>query len=58
MLVKCSAKTCTYYKNGMCNAEAIEMIDFDYYASVENQRREIPDDEMKCNSYKSKNDRN
>lgn len=53
MLVKCPAVTCIHCKNGMCNAEAIEMVDFEYYASVEKQRHEILDDEMKCNSYKS-----
>lgn len=58
MLVKCPAETCIHCKSGMCTSESIEMVDFDYYSSVENQRREISDDEIKCNSYKSKNNRN
>lgn len=58
MLVKCPAETCIHFKNGMCASESIEMVDFEYYASAENQRREISYDEMKCNSYKSKNKRN
>ena len=57
MLVKCPAETCVHFKNGMCTSESIEMVDFEYYASAENQRREISYDEMKCNSYKSKNKR-
>ena len=38
----------------MCQAEAIEMVDFEYYADAEGKRREVPEDEMKCSSYKSK----
>lgn len=53
MLVKCTAETCIFYEKGLCNAESIEMIDFEYYSTIEKQRREISDDEMKCNTYKS-----
>lgn len=53
MLVKCNAKTCKHNKNCMCKSESIEMIDFEYYADAEMQRREVLDDDMKCGSYKS-----
>lgn len=53
MLVKCPAVTCIHCKNGMCNAEAIEMVDFEYYSTKDKERKENLDDEMKCNSYKS-----
>ena len=53
MLVKCTAETCIYYKNGMCSAEAIEMIDFEYYSTIDKEKKELSDDDMKCNSYKS-----
>ena len=53
MLVKCTAKTCVHCTNGMCTSESIEMIDFEYYSTIENKRREISDDEMKCSTYKS-----
>ena len=53
MLVKCTAQTCTHYKNGMCSAEAIEMIDFEYYSTIDKEKKELSDDDMKCNSYKS-----
>lgn len=53
MLVKCTAQTCIHYRNGMCTSESIEMIDFEYYLTIENKKREISDDEMKCSTYKS-----
>lgn len=53
MLVKCVAETCIHYKKGMCTSESIEMIDFEYYSNVDNERRGISDDDMKCNTYKS-----
>lgn len=53
MLVKCTAQTCIHYRNGMCTSESIEMVDFEYYLTIENKKREISDDEMKCSTYKS-----
>ena len=38
----------------MCQAEAIEIIDLEYYEDLEGKRREISEDEMKCSTYKSK----
>lgn len=55
MLVKCPAETCIHNNNGMCLAESIEMIDFEYYEDAEGKRRDILEDEMKCSTYKSKN---
>ena len=54
MLVKCNAKTCRHNESDMCQADAIEMVDFEYYEDAEGKRREISKDEMKCSSYKSK----
>lgn len=53
MLVKCSAKTCLHYKNGMCTSESIEMTDFEYYSTIDNEKKEYSNDDMKCNTYKS-----
>ena len=41
MLVKCTAQTCIHYRNGMCTSESIEMVDFEYYLTIENKKREI-----------------
>jgi hypothetical protein len=38
----------------MCQAEAIEMINFEYYVDAKGRRREVTEDEMKCSTYKSK----
>lgn len=54
-LIKCPAETCIHCSNGMCKTEAIEMIDFEYYKDREGHRRDILEDDMKCNTYKSKN---
>lgn len=54
MLVKCNAETCIHNKNIMCQAEAIEMINFEYYVDAKGRRREVTEDEMKCSTYKSK----
>lgn len=54
MLVKCPAITCIYNGNGMCIAEAIEMIDFEYYADFEGKEKDLLEDEIKCSTYESK----
>ena len=51
--IKCSAETCIFYEKGICNAEFVQMTDFEYYSTIEKERREISDDEMKCSTYKS-----
>lgn len=53
--IKCSAKTCVFYEKGLCNAEFVQMIDFEYYSTPENEEKERLDDEMKCNTYQSIN---
>lgn len=53
-LIKCSAETCIHHFNGMCKADAIEMIDFEYYEDSEGKRRDILEDDMKCKTYQSK----
>jgi hypothetical protein len=53
MLVTCTAKTCINYKNGMCTSESIEMIDFEYYSTLDKEKKELSDDDMKCSTYKS-----
>lgn len=53
MLVRCAAETCIYHKNGMCTSESIEMIDFEYYSTIDKEKREHSDDDIKCNTYKS-----
>lgn len=55
MVVKCTAETCIFYDKGLCNAEAIEMINFEYYSTLDMQKRELSDDEMKCSTYQSVN---
>lgn len=52
MLVKCSGITCINNKNGMCGAESIEMIDFDYFEDAEGKRKEEYEDKMVCSNYK------
>lgn len=52
-LVKCSAITCIHNKNGMCEAEAIKMEDFEYYADKEDKKHDVLSDDMKCTTYKS-----
>ena len=56
LLVKCSAKTCIYNKNDMCQAEAIKMIDFEYYESFEKKEKDYLEDEMKCSTYEYSKD--
>lgn len=46
MLVKCKWKTCKYYKDEMCKAEAIELSTFDY----EENNEEL--EGLKCSAYK------
>lgn len=53
MLVTCTAKTCINYKNGMCTSESIEMIDLEYYSTLDKEKKELSDDDMKCSTYKS-----
>lgn len=53
MVVKCVAKTCVHNKNGICASNLIEMVDFEYYSDAEKERREIIDDDIKCDTYKS-----
>ena len=53
MLVKCPAETCIFYEKGLCNAEYIEMIDFEYYSTIDKQEKEMSDDDIKCKTYKS-----
>lgn len=54
MLVKCTAETCIYNSNGMCETESIEMIDFEYYENYEGKKKDLLEDDMKCSTYKSK----
>ena len=54
MLVKCNAETCIHNRSNMCQSEAIEMVNFEYYADLEDRKRELTEDEMKCSTYKSK----
>jgi len=53
-LIKCPAETCVNHCNGMCEADAVEMIDFEYYEDYEGKRRDILEDDMKCKTYQSK----
>jgi hypothetical protein len=48
LLVKCGAKTCVNYKEGMCQAEAIEVKNFTWYSEEEKEEQ----DEMVCGTYK------
>ncbi|WP_271814220.1 DUF1540 domain-containing protein [Clostridium beijerinckii] len=54
-LIKCPAEICIHNFNGMCEADAVEMTDFEYYEDYEGKRRDILEDDMKCNTYQSKN---
>jgi len=54
LLVKCTAETCIYNSNGMCETESIEMIDFEYYENYEGKKKDLLEDDMKCSTYKSK----
>jgi len=45
MIVKCNWKTCRNNKNRICNAEIIELKDFDY----EEDEKEL--EGLKCSSY-------
>ena len=54
MLAKCNAETCIHNRNNMCQSESIEMVNFEYYADLEDRKRELTEDEMKCSTYKSK----
>ena len=56
--IKCSAETCIFYKKGICNAEFVQMTDFEYYSTPENEEKERLDDEMKCSTFKSINEVN
>ena len=53
MLVKCPAITCIHNKNGMCTSESIEMIDFEYYSTLDKAEKEMSDDDIKCSTYRS-----
>ena len=53
MLVKCPAITCIHNKNGMCTSESIEMIDFEYYSTLDKAEKEMSDDDIKCSTYES-----
>lgn len=55
MLVKCSAITCTHNADGMCQAESIEMIDFEYYEDYVGKKQDYLEDDMKCSTYESVN---
>lgn len=46
LLVKCNWKTCKYYKDEMCKADAIELKSFDY----EEENEEL--EGLKCSTYK------
>lgn len=52
MVVKCGAKTCKYYKNGICCADEIKMKDFEWYCDDINDYV----DEMKCTTYEKDSD--
>ncbi len=54
-LIECPAETCIHCSNGMCKAEAVKMVDFEYYKDYEGHRRDILEDNMKCSTYQSKN---
>jgi hypothetical protein len=47
LLVKCEAKTCINYREGMCQAEALEIKNFTWYS----EEKKEEEDEMICNSY-------
>ena len=53
MIVKCKSQTCIHWKNGICTSDNIEMIDFEYYAAIDDKKREVSDDDMKCSTYRS-----
>ncbi|NFL41783.1 DUF1540 domain-containing protein [Clostridium botulinum] len=50
-IVECDAKTCAFYKGGVCISKKIELVDFEYYLDKEMVRRDALDDDMKCITY-------
>lgn len=51
--IKCTAITCIYCKNGVCSADKIELIDFEYYKDLNNYEKDYLEDDMRCITYKS-----
>lgn len=52
--VKCEAATCIYFKDGTCEANEIELIDFEYYLDADKKEKDYLDDDMKCITYQCK----
>lgn len=52
--VKCEASTCIYFKDGTCEANEIELIDFEYYLDADKKEKDYLDDDMKCITYQCK----
>ena len=51
MTVYCTALTCIYMRNGICNNKNIYLEDFEYYKSIESIEKDDISDDMRCISY-------
>lgn len=49
--VYCTGITCKHNTNGMCTRESINLDDFEYFLSVDDKKKDILSDDMKCTSY-------
>ena len=49
--VYCTGITCKHNSNGMCTKEIINLSDFEYFLSADDNKKDITSDDMKCASY-------
>ena len=49
--VYCTGITCKHNANGMCTRESINLDDFEYFKSLDDKKKDISSDDMKCVSY-------
>lgn len=52
MIIKCSAITCKYCKEGKCNAESIELTNEEYWDETEKTYKDF----QKCDTYEYSSD--
>ena len=46
--VYCTGITCKHNANGMCTRGSINLDDFEYFLSVDDKKKDISHDDMKC----------
>ena len=49
--VYCTGITCKHNTNGMCTKDFINLDDFEYFKSLDDKKKDISSDDMKCASY-------